>query len=116
MRSENEIEKNKEEYQARICSENCSEKIRALQDVVTSREKKIEDLEYNLEESTQIVTSKINQIRGLENLNHALKSNLEESDRALAESETKFETLQSLLTIGLQLLFNTWPTNDNLNG
>ena len=73
---ENKIEKIKEEYQAGICSKNCKnqelemlktklekceeekirnkEKIRALQDVVTSKEEKIKDLENNLEETTQI--------------------------------------------------------------
>ena len=73
---ENKIEKIKEEYQAGICSKNCKnqelemlktklekceeekirnkEKIRTLQDVVTSNEEKIKDLENNLEETTKI--------------------------------------------------------------
>ena len=73
---ENRIQKIKEEYQAGICSKNCKnqelemlktklekceeekirnkEKIRTLQDVVTSNEEKIKDLENNLEKTTQI--------------------------------------------------------------
>ena len=71
---ENKIKKIKEEYQAGICSKNCKnqelemlktklekceeekirnkEKNRALQDVVTSNEEKIKDLENNLEKTT----------------------------------------------------------------
>ena len=73
---ENRIEEIKEEYQAGICSKNCKnqelemlktklkkceeekirnkEKIRTLQDVVTSKEEKIKYLENNLEKTTQI--------------------------------------------------------------
>ena len=65
------------------------EKIRALQDVVTSREKKIEDLEYNLEESTQIVTSNYNKIQVLENSNTDLKNNLEETTEKLNDVKSK---------------------------
>ena len=55
----------------------CVTKIRSLQDVVTSKEEKIEDLEYNLEESTQIITSNYNKIQVLESSNTDLKNDLE---------------------------------------
>ena len=65
------------------------EKIRTLQDVVTSREKKIEDLEYNLEESTQIVTSNYNKIQVLENSSTDLKKNLEETTEKFNDVKSK---------------------------